>query len=425
MKDTRNIVVLGASYAGIQTTHYIAKHILPLLRTTHPSTHYHLYIISPSSDFFFRVASPRVAASADLLPAERVFAPLAEAFKGYAKEDFTWIQGAATDLDITSRTVKYERKGAKDGETLTYHALVVATGSRTYHPAFSTWSDKEETLAAIQSTNTQAKAAKSIIVVGGGATGVEAAGELGDYLNGRPGWFSSPQRKVQITLLTSAENLLPSVRPAIGAQAEHKLNALGVDVQYNTRVADTHKEQDGRTTVVLANGQRMTADLYIPAYGVLPNSSWIPLDLLDDRKYIKTNAQTLRVDGAGPRVYAVGDISSASRNTILDIIDGLPVVVTNLKRDLLAYNASQPEHAAPGRDRVFVPNMKEMMVVPIGTKGGVGAIMGWRVPSWVAWLIKGRDYLLGMSFAKTTSGASVAKEIRWTKEEVVNGPSAF
>lgn len=418
MTETRNIVIVGASYAGLNAAHYIAKFLLPQLKTAHPNVHYHLLVISPSSDFYFRVASPRVAASTTLLSTDRVFAPLARAFANYKEEDLTWIQGTATGLETASRTIVYKRKDAEVEEKLPYHALIVATGSKTYHPAFSTWNDKADTLAALHNTNAAAAAAKSIVIAGGGATGVEAAGELGDFLNGRPGWFSTPQRKVAITLLTSADQLLPTLRSHIGKEAEQRLGRLGVDVRYNTRVIDTRKEEDGSTTLTLGNGEKITTDLYIPAHGVLPNSSWLPANLLTGNKYLNTNVQTLRVDLAGPRVYAIGDVASYSRNTILDIIDGSPVLFTNLKRDLFAYNAKSPDGAAPGKDRVFVPNTKEMMVVPIGTATGVGSIMGWRVPGWVAWLIKGRDYLLSMSFEASITGSGV-KEVKWKKEEMV------
>ncbi|OAF99261.1 FAD/NAD(P)-binding domain-containing protein [Paraphaeosphaeria sporulosa] len=419
MVEVRNIVVVGASSSGLQVAHYIAKYLLPVLKNKDRSVKYHLYIINPSSDWFFRIASPRVATSTSLISTEKVFVPLADVFGKYSKDEVTWIQAAATGLNHSARLVEYKRVGEKEEEHLQYHALIVATGSRTYYPAFSTWSDKETTLEALKYTETAAAAAKSIIIAGGGATGVEAAGELGDFLNGRPGWFSTPQRKVAITLLTSAQQLLPTVRKAIGDEAERKLKGLGVDVRYNIRVTDARKEQDGKTTLTLSNGETITTDLYIPAHGVQPNSQWLPPDLLTENKYLNTNARTLRVDLAGPRVYAIGDVSSYSRNTVIDIMDGLPVLVINLKRDLLAYDAKHPERATPGKDRVFKPNTKETMVVPIGTATGVGVLFGFRVPGFLVWLLKGRDYFIGMSMMGTATGSKV-NEVKWTKEEEVS-----
>ncbi|KAL5414361.1 hypothetical protein PMIN06_002339 [Paraphaeosphaeria minitans] len=419
MVEVRNIVVVGASHSGLHVLHYIAKYLLPILKSKHQGITYRVYIISPSSDWFFRIASPRVATSTSLLSTEKVFVPLAEAFAQYSKDEVTWIQGTATGLNHSARLVDYKRVDAKDGEQLQYHALIVATGSRTYYPAFSTWSDKETTLEALKYTETAAAAAQSIVVAGGGATGVEAAGELGDFLNGRPGWYSKPQRKVAITLLTSGQQLLPTVRKALGDEAERKLNGLGVDVRYSIRVENARKEHDGKTTLTLSNGETIATDLYIPAHGVQPNSEWLPPNLLTENKYLDTNVQTLRVDLAGPRVYALGDVSSYSRNTVIDVMDGLPVLATNLKRDLLAYDEKHPERAAPGKDRIFTPNTKEVMFVPIGTATGVGVVFGYRVPGFLVWLLKGRDYFIGMSMMGTAMGSKVY-DVRWTKEEEVS-----
>jgi hypothetical protein len=53
---------------------------------------------------------------------------------------------------------------------------------------------------------------------------------------------------------------------------------------------------------------------------------------------------------------------------------------TNLKRDLLAAHTN-PEAKPEGQDRMYTRNEKEMQIVPVGPSKGVGAILGWRVPS--------------------------------------------
>jgi len=421
MSKTRNIVVVGASIAGLSAAHYIAKHLLRLKNSNEPSTKLHLYVISPSSDFYFRIAAPRVATSTSRMAAENIFSPLAEAFKDYKQDDFTWIQASATGLDPGSRAISYKKKDGSEGK-LEYHALIVATGSSTYHPAFSMSNDKEATMNAIKKMNVQVEAAKSIVIVGGGPTAVETAGELGEHLNGKPGWFSTPPPKVDITLVTSADRLMPTLRPSISKDAEIQLKNLGVNVRYNARVANAQENEDSTTTVTLANDEKLSADLYIPAYGVQPNSSWLPPHLLNDHGYLQTNTQTLRVDGAGPRVYAIGDISSASRNSSFDIMMMSPVLFTNLKRDLLSFHPQHPNRPAPGKDRNFVLETRAVMIAPVGSGGGVGEVFGWRVPRLIARLIKGRDYLVGMSVGPIVTGSRVVgKEIKWTKEEMVQG----
>lgn len=419
MSEQRNIVILGASFSGLQTTHYFFKHILPSLKAKNDAK-YHVYLINPSSDFYMRPAAVRTAASTDRLPTEKVIRDLnEEGFKQYSSSEFTFIIGTATGLDTAARTVTYKRSEYLGDEQLKYHALVIATGSKTHDPVFSMHTDTPALVNAIKTRNTKLKSAKDIIIVGGGPTAVEHAGEIGDLLNGKPGWFSTPPRKVNITIITAGSQLLPQLRPAIGKQAEGKLKKLGVDVVYNTRVADVSTGKNGRTTVTLAKGEKLEADLYIPAHGVLPNSSFVPDALLTDTGYIKTNASTTRVDAAGPRVYAYGDVASNTRNTIVDVYDSFPALVINLKRDLLSYNPNNPDAKPKGKDREFKPNLKNTQIVPIGTAGGVGEIYGWRLPNWAVWLIKARNFMIDIVTPPLLNGDKVSKEIKWTNEEAV------
>jgi NADH dehydrogenase FAD-containing subunit len=351
------------------------------------------------------------------MAAEKVLFDIKNGFKKYSPEDFTFIEATATGLNTSARTVSYRTSKATADESLRYHALVVATGSKTYFQAFSQSAATQATLDAIKSTNSKVQSAKDIIIVGGGPTSVEFAGEAAEHRNGKPGWFSGAEHNVNITVITATDRLLPQVRPAISKTAEQKLKALNVNVLYNTRVTDASEDGHGRTIVTLAKGDKLETDLYVPAYGVEPNSSWLPTELLDDKKYLITNAATLRVDAAGPRVYSIGDVASYSPNNIWDVLGSLPVLAVNMKRDLLSYNAKLPDEKPKGSDRLRVEDKKEGMVVPIGSGGGVGVIMGWRVPSWFVAFLKGRDYLVGMSGASQVEGDSVKKEVKWSAAE--------
>ncbi|KAF2026956.1 FAD/NAD(P)-binding domain-containing protein [Setomelanomma holmii] len=414
MAEQCNIVVVGGSSAGLMAAHNFLKFTLPALKARGGAT-YQVYLINPFPKWYFRVASPRVATSTTRMAAEKVVFEISEGFEQYSKDDFTFIVGTATGLNTNARTVSY--KSSKSIEQLSYHALIVATGSKTFYPAFSQSAGTEETFEAIETTNAKVKSSKDIIIVGGGPTAIEFAAEVAEFRNGKPGWFSNAPRKVNITLLTATDRLLPQLQPRIGKTAEQKLKNLGVDVVYNTRVTDAKEDGRGRTVVTLAKGETLEADLYVPAYGVQPNSSWLPENLLDEKNYLKTS-DTLRVDVAGPRVYAVGDIASYSRNNVFDIIQALPVLAVNMKRDLLAYNPMLPLEKPKGKDRVYKIDTRDSMVMPLGSSGGVGVIMDWELPGWAVWLIKGRDYLLGMSGLPTVNGG-VVKETKWTTDEAV------
>lgn len=417
MSDQRNIVILGSSFGGIQSAQYMMKSILPDLNARSTARH-HVYVVSPSPDFYFRPASPRSAVSVSRLSTENIFIPLSAVFSKFPKSDFTFIQASASGLDTTLRTILYRRDENTEEEKLAYHALIIATGANTHHPAFSS-QDTEATKEAIKTMNAQASTAKNIVVVGGGATDVETAAELGEHLNGKPGWFSQPTPKATITLITATDQLVPQLRPSMGRTVESTLKGLGVKVVYNTRVINTHKGNSGKKTVlVLENGDEMETDLYLPLHGVYPNSSFLPKTILNESGYVRSNPKTLRVDGAGPRVYALGDISSVSRNKIADLNDMMPVVYTNLKRDLYAFNPADPSAPAPGQDREFKLQEKETLGVTVGSSGGVGEVAGWRVPSFLIWWLKSRDMMTGMAIPRIIDGRSV-KEFPWEGQEIV------
>ncbi|KAL1636399.1 hypothetical protein SLS58_009818 [Diplodia intermedia] len=408
-----NIVVLGASWAGLGATHYIMKHVLPTLPTRNGEK-YHVYLVSPSTDFFFRVAAPRAVASSQLMPASKYFFPIGPGLDQYDSSKLTFLVGAAADWDPASRTVTIRSDGKE--QHLPYHALVVATGTRSPSALFSLQhGSSEETKDAIKAAEARIKTAKSIFVGGGGPVGVETAGEIGEYLNGSPGWFSSgppKNQKALITVSTADAKILPVLRPALAEKAERFLKRVGVVVKKNARVEGTEANKDGTTTVTLSTGEVLTVDLYIPATGVAPNTEFVPKHLLNDRGYLQTNAATLRVDEAGPRVFALGDVGTYSRGGIMDLDASTPVVMTNLSRDLHAFAESGGEKLdakAKGADREYKPNLKETQLVPIGQSKGVGSIFGWKLPSFMVWLIKGREYF-------TNTGPPLVDGTKWKKE---------
>ena len=146
-------------------------------------------------------------------------------------------------------------------------------------------------------------------------------------------------------------------------------------------------------------------------------SEYVPDHLKNERGKVIQNNATLRVDAAGPRVYAIGDIGTYSADVIPNILDGVPVLETNMKRDLLAAH-SDPNAKPTGPDREFkqAEEGKEIQVVPVGRSKGVGIVFGWRVPSWFVWIIKGRDYMVPKGPSKI-DGSEWAKESIWKGEK--------
>ncbi|KAJ6033668.1 hypothetical protein N7499_009943 [Penicillium canescens] len=394
VKESKNVVVLGGSYGGISVVHYLLKHVVPQLPD---KASYQVVLVSTSSQVICRPATPRALISDDMFPQEKLFVSVPKQFEQYPN-GFQFIQGTATGLHHEDRHVTVTLKGAET-KKIGYHALVIATGTSTASPLLGLNRDSESLRANWNAFRTALPNAKNIVIAGGGPAGVETAGELGEYLNGRAGWFSNGMQnpKVPITLVTSDTKILPVLRPAIAKKAEELLAQVGVKVVKGSRVATVSPPGAGtenalttNATVTLEDGQTLEADLYIPATGA-----------------IETNSSTLRVDAAGSRVYAVGDVGSHARPAVHNILNTVPILCANIKRDLLL--AAGKEESTVPDDRLFKEDTREMQLVPIGKSKGVGAAMGYQVPSWMVWAIKGRDYWLW-----TTGGLWSGKQ--WAKE---------
>ena len=408
MGSDKDIVILGGSYGGVSTAHYLLKHAI-----AHLPDH-RVVLISTSAQIICRPACPRALISDDLLPQHKLFINITKVFEQYPGEKFDFVHGTATKVDHNNRTVTVSLANG-ESETINFHALVVATGASTPSPLLSLNRDEVFLRESWKSFRQALSNVKSIVIAGGGPAGVETAGELGEYLNGRAGWFSSKPSnpKVSITVVTAGPQILPLLRPSIAKKAEAYLAHVGVTVVKNTRVQSVIPENAGtsegltaRSTLKFDSATTLEADLYIPATGTKPNIAFLDPALLTEDGRVDTNFSTLRVDKAGPRIYAIGDAASYARPAVHLILDAVPVLCANIKRDLLI---AADNKSAAVTDRIFKEGTRETQMVPIGQSKGVGAAMGYQMPSFLVWLIKGRDYWLW-----TTGNLWSGKQ--WNKE---------
>ena len=417
MASQRNLVILGASWAGISCAHYILKHIIPAIK----HEDFHVYLVGPDVNFYFNVASPRAVASPTAMPNSKIFLPIADGYRQYGSDHFTFVQGLATSVDISARTVSIAEVDSEQARTLPYHALVICTGIHAMSPIYSLSPTSKETQEALETTNKRLGSAESILIAGGGPTGVETAGEIAEALQKEPG-----SRKATITLHSGGKRLLPALRPALALKAEGYLKDLGVDVVHGAKVKSSAQDANGTTTVYFDNGESRTVDVYIPCIGVVPNTSYLPSSLLNAKGYVRNNPKTLRVDEAGARVYVLGDVGMHSNGGIFEAQSATVTAMSNLKRDLLlaandAAAAEQGDDAkattsksavtaqGAGEDRFFNKNEKETQLVTVGSGRGVGAFFGFAVPSFLIAKVKGKDYT-------ASTAPAVVNGSRFTKE---------
>ena len=218
-----------------------------------------------------RHASPRAIVSENQALADKVFLDIEPGYRQYGA-NATLMQGKAVQWNEQARTVTIERS---DGsvQDVTYWALILATGTRASSPLFSLQGKAHtDVLNAQDALHKRIDSAQELIIAGGGPSGVETAGELGEYLNGAAGWFSSrpSNPKAKITLITGSSKLLPGLRQAISDDAEIYLRRVGVDVRYNTKVDKSEELSNGKAKVILHDGEEIEPDIFISAIGVRP-----------------------------------------------------------------------------------------------------------------------------------------------------------
>lgn len=309
-----NIVILGGNFSGVNTAHYLLRHVLPLLNSNTDKTAYKVTLVSPSDHTFYKVGAPRALVGSNKTELNAVFSSITEGFSSYPTSTFTFILGSATAVDAATQTITIQNEKQ---ETLHYDSLIIATGTTSNSPLWTLHNSLSDTKSAFETLNGSLDTAKTILIAGAGPAGVETAGEIGYKYKGAG---------KDITLFSGQDAVLSYLQhPTVSRIAESKLSALGVKTVHKIRVVSS-SVVGGKTEVVLSDGTKRTVDLYIDATGGSPNSSFLPTSWLDDRKKVLADATTLRATAAGKNVYTIGDVASFSKGNVMDSIDRKSVV---------------------------------------------------------------------------------------------------
>lgn len=293
------LVIIGAGFAGMYAALSAAR--LRDIRGVSPEE-LEIALVSPEPTLVVR---PRLYEPNP----ETLTAPLLELFNAV---DVVYVQGSAETIDATSRTVGI---ATADGvrKSLSYDRLVVASGSRLFRPnipgltehGFSVDSLDDAValgqhlhgLAARPATDGR----NTVVVVGGGFTGIEAATEMPARLRGILG----NDARTRVIIVDRNNVIAPDMgldsRPVI----EDALRQLGVETRLGVGVASLDN-----SGITLSSGEHIGTETVIWAAGIraAPLTEQISAErdnsgrLLVDRE--------LRVPGV-PGVFATGDAARA------------------------------------------------------------------------------------------------------------------
>lgn len=118
---------------------------------------------------------------------------------------------------------------------------------------------------------------------------------------------------------------------------QKELRKLKVNLKLNTKVQNSTSLQSGQTELLLSTGEKLATDLYIPTFGLIPNSSFLPTELLDAKCYVVVDSY-LKVIGVED-VWAIGDVSACEWSQVIPANKQSTHVAKNI---LLLLNNKQP-----------------------------------------------------------------------------------
>ena len=345
-----------------------------------------------------------------------------------------------TGIDTTGRRVL-----TAAGE-FAYDFLVVAAGVRHHYFGHDTWESvapglksledavemRRRILLAFERAETAAdpagrRALLTFVVVGGGPTGVELAGALGEIARHtlRREFRAIDPSHARILLVEGGPRVLPTYPQELSAKAEKALAALGVEVAVDTTVTDVG---EGAVTI-----SRAGASEIIPARTTL----WAAGVAASPLAAVLASATGAKTDRAGriavapdltlpghPEIFVLGDMVALADNAGRPLPGVAPVAMQQgryVARVLAARLAGRPVPAAfRYRDRGSMATIGRGRAV---ADFGFLRIAGY--PAWLAWLFIHLMYLVQFGNRVLTLVQWAWNYVTWNRSaRLITGASA-
>jgi NADH dehydrogenase len=315
MADLHRVVILGGGFGGLSAAHKL-KHA-PVEITLLDRCNYHLF-----QPLLYQVAT------GSLSPAN-IAAPLRQILAG--QKNTKVLLAEAVHIDAANRRVILS-----DG-AVSYDTLVVATGATHQYFGHDEWEEFAPGLKTVEDATAmrgrillafeaaererdpaKLKAWMTFVIVGGGPTGAELAGALGEIAHDT---LSHDFREIdpsqtQIILVEGADRALPSYPPKLSEAARKMLVKLGVMVRTGAMVTNIQSK-----SVTIKEGDRTES---IPTRTVL----WAAGVLASPLGRILSKEAGATLDNAGrvvvnpdltipghPEIFVIGDLANFSHQT--------------------------------------------------------------------------------------------------------------
>ena len=304
------VLIIGGGFAGLYAARQLGKDER-LAITIVDRRNFHLF-----TPLLYQVATGAVS------PGD-IAQPLRSILR--RQRNTTVLLGEAVGLDPDRREVLLA-----DGGPLGYDSLIVASGARFSYFGHDGWARdapglkslddaleiRRRILIAFEAAEREHDPGRraewlTFVIVGGGPTGVELAGALGEIARDtlRRDFRSIDTRSARINLVEALPRILPTYPADRSASARRQLERLGATVRTATRVVDI---DDHSVTVERADGTRelIPARTVLWAAGILASSFVTAVaratSAPTDRSGRIEVQSDLTVPGH-PEIFAVGD----------------------------------------------------------------------------------------------------------------------
>ncbi|KAG0052332.1 hypothetical protein BGZ83_002725 [Gryganskiella cystojenkinii] len=288
----KNIVIIGGSCVAISSM-LTAKKILP-------STH-RVIVIEKHSHFHYMFAFPRATVLSGW--ENELFIPYTKMWAD-APEKGQVIQALATK--ITKTHVELDRSVEGFGTSIEYEYLIYGTGARHPEPGnLNDYDTKEGAIQRLREMQAKIHKAKKILIIGGGAVGLELAVEVREHF---------PEKEV--TLVHSRDRYMPSYKYAMHEKAAEVLEHFGVKQMLGDRVVIPEggfKHDFEMIKVATKNGKEIESDLQILCTGMTPQSDLLgelsPSSVNPTNRLVKIKPSLQIADDNFLNIFSAGDVA--------------------------------------------------------------------------------------------------------------------